>query len=158
MVTYTDRTLDRTPPTLDAGEREHVLVMQDESIFHTNKYRRRSWLAQDQQPIQKKGYGQVVHVSDFISETIGRLKLSDSQIADQLKLPEEQRLPTFEARKIIYPGKASMRGGISPSWSIRSGSRLRSLTTCILITLPSLHSIGPLHTKGSLRMPLMLTI
>ena len=105
MATYADRTLDRTPPTLNAGEREHVLVMQDESIFHTNEYRRRSWLAQDQQPIRKKGHGRVVHVSDFISETIGRLKLSDSQIADQLKLPEEQRLPAFEARKIIYPGK-----------------------------------------------------
>ncbi len=70
MATYADQTLDRTPPTLNAREKEHVLVMQDESIFHTNEYHRRSWLAQDQQLIRKKGHGRVVHVSDFISETI----------------------------------------------------------------------------------------
>jgi len=38
-------------------------------------------------------------------ETISQLKLSDNQIADQLKLPDEQRLSEFEARKITYPGK-----------------------------------------------------
>lgn len=105
MATYADKTLNRIPPMLNPGEKEHVLIMQDESIFHSNEYRRRLWLAQDQQPIRKKGHGQVVHVSDFISETIGRLKLSDDQIIDQLKLPDEQRLPAFEARKITHPGK-----------------------------------------------------
>ena len=105
MATYHDSTLDRIPPTLLPGEKEHVLVFQDETVFHTNEYRRRSWLAQDQQPIRKKGNGRVVHVSDFISETIGRVKLSDDQIAEQLTQPAELRLPAFEARKITYPGK-----------------------------------------------------
>jgi hypothetical protein len=105
MASYADGTLDRIPPTLNPGEKEHVLVVQDESIFHTNEYRRRSWLGQDQQPIQKKGHGRAIHVSDFISETIGRIRLSDDQISDQLKLPDKQRLPAFEARKITYPGK-----------------------------------------------------
>jgi len=105
MAAYDDQTLDRIPPTLLPGEREHVLVFQDESIFHTNEYRRRSWLAEDQQAIRKKGNGRVVHVSDFISETIGRIRLSEDQIAQQLALPAERRLPTFEARKITYPGK-----------------------------------------------------
>ena len=107
MATYTDQTLDRVPPTLNPGEKEHVLIMQDESVFHTNEYRRRSWLAQDQQPIRKKGHGRVVHVSDFISETIGQIKLSDDQIVNQLKLPDDhwQRLPAFETRKVTFPGK-----------------------------------------------------
>ena len=105
MATYADETLDRIPPMLKPGEKEHVLVTQDECVFHTNEYRRRSWLAQDQQPIRKKGHGRVIHVSDFISETIGRVKLSDEQIVNQLKLPDEQRIPAFEARKITYPGK-----------------------------------------------------
>jgi len=39
----------------------------------------------------------VVHVSDFISETIGQIKLSEDQVAQQLILSSEFRLPTFEA-------------------------------------------------------------
>jgi hypothetical protein len=38
MATYEDETLDHIPPTLLPGEKEHVLVFQDESIFHTNEY------------------------------------------------------------------------------------------------------------------------
>ena len=105
MASYDDKTLDRIPPDLSPGEQEHVLIMQDESIFHTNEYRQRIWLAQGQQPLWKKGHGHAIHVSDFICETIGRLKLSESQIEDQSKLPADDRLPAFEARKIIYPGK-----------------------------------------------------
>jgi hypothetical protein len=36
---------------------------------------------------------------------IGWIKLSEEQIKDQLNLPDALRLPTFEARKITYPGK-----------------------------------------------------
>ena len=63
------------------------------------------WLAQDQQPIWKKGNGCAIHVSNFISKTIGRIKLSKEQIADQYKWPAEDQLPAFEACKITYPGK-----------------------------------------------------
>ena len=59
----------------------------------------------NQQPIQKKGGGRAIHVSDFICETIGRVKLSEEQVHMQLKLPAELHLAAFEAQKIIYPGK-----------------------------------------------------
>ena len=58
------------------------------------------WLAQDQQPIQKKGNGCVIHVSDFISKTIGQIKLSEEQIANQYKQAAEDWLPAFKACKI----------------------------------------------------------
>jgi hypothetical protein len=99
---------------LPLGDKEHVLILQDETIFHTNEYRRRSWLAGDQQPLRKKGGGRAIHVSEFICETIGRLKLSDEQISDQMKCPPELRLDAFEARKITYPGK-----GFDPWWDLR---------------------------------------
>jgi hypothetical protein len=105
MATYDDRMLEHCPPVLRPGDKEHVLVMEDESIFHTNESRRRAWLAQDQQLIRSKGNGRAIHVSDFISEMIGRLKLSNEQIAEQLNQPEGHRLPAFEARKVTYPGK-----------------------------------------------------
>ena len=97
MATYDNETLDRLSPTLQPREKEHVLVVQDETVFHTNEYRRQSWLAQDQQPIRKKGSGQAIHVSDFISETVGRIKLTLELISDQLQLPQELHLPKFEA-------------------------------------------------------------
>jgi hypothetical protein len=40
MSTYDDQSLQCIPPTLQPGEKEHVLVMQDETVFHTNEYRR----------------------------------------------------------------------------------------------------------------------
>jgi len=97
MASYDDMTLKRNLPTLLPDEKEHVLIMQDESIFHTNKYHQHSWATGDQQPIWKKGSGHAIHVSDFICETIGCIRLSKEQIQKQLKLPSELRLPAFEA-------------------------------------------------------------
>jgi hypothetical protein len=97
MTSYDDTTLQPIPPMLLNGEKEHVLIVQDESIFHTNKYRRHVWFSGDQQPIKSKGNGRAIHVSDFICETIGRLKLSDAQIQVQQGLPPGRRLETFEA-------------------------------------------------------------
>ncbi|KAH7925369.1 hypothetical protein BV22DRAFT_1011364 [Leucogyrophana mollusca] len=105
MCTYDDKTLEPIPPVLQPGEKEHVPIPQDESIFHTNDNRRRQWLRGNQQALKKKGNGRAVHVSDFICETTGRLALSPTQIAEQMKLPVEQRLKSFDARKIIHPGK-----------------------------------------------------
>jgi hypothetical protein len=47
MATYEDKMLDHIPPMLLLGEKEHVLVFQDKSIFHTNEYCQRLWLVQD---------------------------------------------------------------------------------------------------------------
>ena len=106
MASYGDVSLECIPPALHPGEKEHILIVQDESVFHTNEYCRRAWLMHDQQPIRKKGGGHAIHVSDFICETIGQIKLSEEQIRDQLALPPELHLPACEAQKIIYPGKA----------------------------------------------------
>src|SRR6266851_8650182 len=105
MASYTDDTLEHIPPKLLPGEKEHILIMQDETVFHTNEYCRHTWLTQDQQLIQKKGAGRAVHVLDFICETIGHLKLSEEQIREQAELPEQLHLPSVKACKIIYPGK-----------------------------------------------------
>jgi hypothetical protein len=82
MVSYTDDMLEHIPLMLLPEEKEHILIMQDETVFHTNKYRQCTWLMQDQQLIWKKGAGCTVHVSDFICETIRCLKLSEEQIRE----------------------------------------------------------------------------
>jgi hypothetical protein len=71
MSSYDDATLECIQPTLQQEEQEHVFIVQDETVFHTNKYRRHVWLAEDQQPLKRKGNGRAIHVSDFICKTIG---------------------------------------------------------------------------------------
>jgi len=41
-------------------------------------------MAEDQQAIRKKGHRRAVQVSDFISETIGWIALSEDQVAEQM--------------------------------------------------------------------------
>lgn len=96
---------EHIPPTLLPEDKEHIFIVQDETVFHTNEYRRHMWLKNGQQPIQKKGGGHTIHVSDFICESIGRIKLSEEQINGQLELPLDHHLAAFKARKIIYSGK-----------------------------------------------------
>jgi hypothetical protein len=93
------------------------------------------WVKGDQQPIWKKGGGRAIHVSDFISETIGRLKLSEEQISDQHMLPAKKRLPKFEARAIIYLGK-----GFDAWWD------LKQLIVQIKNTISIFELMHPDHT------------
>ena len=64
----------RTLPTLELGEKEHAWITHDESTFHTYDGPRAVWGPQEEQPLRKKGLGQGIHVSDFLTETIGPLK------------------------------------------------------------------------------------
>jgi hypothetical protein len=50
------------------------------------------WLKDAEQPLQRKGNGRAIMISDWICETFGHLRLSEKQIAKQAKLPEAQRL------------------------------------------------------------------
>ncbi|KZP15171.1 hypothetical protein FIBSPDRAFT_921259, partial [Athelia psychrophila] len=105
MCTYDDETMEPVPPKLNPGEREVVMICHDECIFHTNECKRRMWLRDNEQPIKKKGNGHAIHVSDYICETTGHLALTPAQIAAQEALPPNSRLQSYDARKIIYPGK-----------------------------------------------------
>lgn len=107
MTQYDDEMLQPIPPVLAPGEKEHMLLPQDETSFHTNDKPRNAWLKDGQQPLKSKGNGRGNHISDIICEATetGRLVLNAEQIAEQMALPEAERLRTFDARKIIYPGK-----------------------------------------------------
>jgi len=105
MCKYDDKTLEPIPPTLAPGEKEHVLLPQDECTVSTNDHPRRMWLKTDQQPLKKKGNGRGIHICDWICEPTGRLALTPEQLAQQAMLPEAERLKVTDARKIIYPGK-----------------------------------------------------
>jgi hypothetical protein len=107
FIKYIGDTMEPVYPELAPGEQVHIIINHDESIFHVNDMKRRMWLLKGQQPLKKKGNGRAVHVSDFVTELIGCLRLVDAKLAQHERLPLDspRRLPRLEARKIIYPGK-----------------------------------------------------
>ena len=88
----------RIDPDLSCGESLHVLVTHDESLFHANDGRRSGWGPEQEQPMRKKGQGRAIHVSEFLCEALGRLKLRDEQCA-----VVGNDFPT-ESQAIIHPG------------------------------------------------------
>ena len=105
---YDDVTLEPIDPILGPGEKLHIPVDHDESIMRPNELRRRVYIKggkNGKMPLRKKGLGKAIHVSGWIVEETGTLSLSDEQRDADLKLPPEERLPTHNAREIIYPGK-----------------------------------------------------
>jgi len=77
----------KKPPTLDPGEQERHVIAHDEVCFHANDLSRTEWVAGGEQPLRQKGRGRIVHVSDFIIESTGRLCLTESERETQMKLP-----------------------------------------------------------------------
>jgi hypothetical protein len=92
--------MEPIPLKLGPVEKLHVLVPQDGYITHVNETPRKVWLKDGDQPLQKKGNGQAIMTADWICETFGRLCLSDEQIMNQAKLPEDQRLRITDACQI----------------------------------------------------------
>jgi hypothetical protein len=107
MITYQGDDMTLVYPQLGPGEKIHIVLNQDESIVHTNEYRHRVWVPNGEQPLRRKGNGRAIHISDFICEPIGRLRLTGGALSSHTQLPmnSPSRLPTTEARKVIYPGK-----------------------------------------------------
>ncbi|PCH34871.1 hypothetical protein WOLCODRAFT_155522 [Wolfiporia cocos MD-104 SS10] len=93
MVRFEGPELVCIEPELHAGEVEVRAYWHDESIFHVNDEARNLWLRDGEQPLRKKGRGQLIHVSDFICEETGRLVIH----GDSGEIVKD-------ARHIIYPG------------------------------------------------------
>lgn len=64
----------RTFPDLNCGEKEHVWVTHDETTFYVYDGPHSVWGPESEQPLRKKGLGSAMHISDFLTETIGPLK------------------------------------------------------------------------------------
>src|SRR5688500_19259309 len=67
-------------PKLKDGEHLHILVTYDETTFQSNDGQKSGWRPKNEQPLRKKGQGRTIHVSDFLTDTIGRLKLNEKDV------------------------------------------------------------------------------
>ena len=98
MPTFEGENMEQKNPLLLDHEKLHILVTHDECLFYSNDDRPIIWAPLGKPPLRKKGQGKSIMVSDFLLETIGRLKLTEQ---DSLLNPN---IP-FEARKYLKPGK-----------------------------------------------------
>ena len=69
-------------PELLGDSKETVVIFHDESTIHAKEKPRLAWLLPGTQEIRSKSSGQLIHISDFILETTGHLKLSDDQFLE----------------------------------------------------------------------------
>lgn len=79
-TTFNDETLEPIQPILKPGEKKHIPVHHDESIFRSNELRQRIWVKDGKMPLGRKGQGKAIYVSDFITEETGRLSLLQEQV------------------------------------------------------------------------------
>ena len=80
----------RIDPNLEGEQKIHVLVTHDETTFQSNDGQKSGWRPKNEQPLRKKGQGRTIHVSDFLTDTIGRLKINEEEIDDTI--PSEVRV------------------------------------------------------------------
>ncbi|POW18266.1 hypothetical protein PSHT_05996 [Puccinia striiformis] len=66
-------------PVLLQDRKQTVFVYHDESTVHANERPKSTWLLPGCQDFRSKSLGRLIHISDFIVETTGRLELSDDQ-------------------------------------------------------------------------------
>ncbi|MDW3631167.1 MAG: hypothetical protein QOK71_07005 [Nitrososphaeraceae archaeon] len=66
-------------PSLNPGERRHILVTHDESIFYSNDGKKFFWGPKGYMPLRKKGTGLSIHVSDFLTDIDGRLRFENEE-------------------------------------------------------------------------------
>ncbi|KEP45695.1 hypothetical protein V565_249150, partial [Rhizoctonia solani 123E] len=102
---YDDKTTEPLPLNLPPGGQEHVFITHDESCIHANERADTKWLKEGEQQLRQKSRGQLIHVSDFLTEKYGRLALTPELIEENNRLPERRRLAKTEARVIIEPGR-----------------------------------------------------
>ncbi|KAF9510740.1 hypothetical protein BS47DRAFT_1487299 [Hydnum rufescens UP504] len=93
MACYEGEDLKRHEPNLQPGEKRIIAQFHDESCFHANEFKSSAWLKQGQSILQKKSWGCLIHVSDFINEEDGCL-IQHNAHGKVIR----------DARKVIFPG------------------------------------------------------
>lgn len=86
-------------PKVLGNARETVFVYHDESTVHAQERPTLSWLLPGVTELRSKNKGRLIHISDFILESTGRLVLSPEFIECQSSTPS-----VTDAAVVIHPG------------------------------------------------------
>jgi hypothetical protein len=106
--TYGGEQLDicvQVDPEILGDMKETVFIFHDESTIHAKERPKSAWLLPGSNEIRSKNTGQLIHISNFILETTGRLKLTNEEyLQSQSQLDHSKRPTCPDAAKVIYPG------------------------------------------------------
>jgi hypothetical protein len=97
---YEDNLVDEVPKDIPSGAKRHVFVTHDESCFNANDDGGQGWEEKGNPALRPKGRGKALMVSEFLTESFGRLAIPPNDYA-RLQDPPFPR----EATEIIEPGK-----------------------------------------------------
>ncbi|KAF9016275.1 hypothetical protein BDZ89DRAFT_920736, partial [Hymenopellis radicata] len=98
-VEYEGDNMTPKEPILKPGEKRHRILAHDETCVHANDQSLFVWEREDEHELRKKERGRVVHVSGFVLEDSGTLKLSEEEIEREKKLPKRPLSPAQQAEK-----------------------------------------------------------
>jgi len=105
MATYEGEDLEQIiSPILPPDVPEIVPVTHDESIFYANDDVVKAWGPAEENQLRRKSQGLSIHVSDFLCESIGRLRLSEEDCSTNDLLPDGEQLVYTDACITMYPG------------------------------------------------------
>jgi hypothetical protein len=102
-------------PILKEGEKEHIVLVHDESTINDNDYQHDFWLKADEHVLKKKTRGRLQMTSGYICKRYGNLALTDELVNENTKLPEVQRLAVTDSCVTICP---SGRQGGDNYWNM----------------------------------------
>lgn len=80
-------------PNLKPGEKLHRIVAHDETCVHANDQSLFVWERDNEHELRKKERGRLVHMSGFILEECGSLKLTDEETKHERLLPKRPLSP-----------------------------------------------------------------
>ena len=73
-------------PILNEGDKRHILITHDESVFYANNGKKTFWRSVGYQFLRKKGAGLSLHISNFLTKIDGRLKFEQDEAYVMMKL------------------------------------------------------------------------
>jgi hypothetical protein len=84
---------------IENGYQRHIIVTHDESAFQANDDLNYGWAPEGEQPLRKKSRGRGLMVSEFLTDTVGRLAIPEDLYKRLAPECEREAMEVFEYGK-----------------------------------------------------------
>ncbi|KAF7332403.1 DDE family endonuclease [Mycena kentingensis (nom. inval.)] len=104
-----EKSLQEIAPTIPDGGKILYPIYHDETSVHANDQAHFIWETEDEHELRSKSRGRIVHVSGFIVEHCGRLRLTPDEIEREEALPKRPLSPAELAAEAARAAEAEKR-------------------------------------------------